>query len=297
MIGPFKQLSDYVEELRRLLHDPNDQYWPVADKIGYINEGIQRRDLDTGQNRVLFPFTLTVGQDIYAFSDLETQNPQPPKGPTAITAGALSQSITVSPAQTAGYNILATSSWGATVTTSLPVAGSFLATFSSAAPTGALLYWQIYGTNVKPNAARVFDTVALILNYNNVRYVLSQLALSVLNQTVRIYVTPYRWVPLAYARYGPQEIIFGPAPSVAYTMEWDCSTTSPPLAYLPDADLLPYPYTIGAAYYAAYLAKLNERQYDEASGFQDLYLNQIRAAVDARAGQVTAMYSAGIVRV
>jgi len=68
--GGTATLADYLAELRRLLHDENDNFWSAADKTAYINAGIQRRDLDSGQNRVLISKTLTAGTALYNFSDL-----------------------------------------------------------------------------------------------------------------------------------------------------------------------------------------------------------------------------------
>src|SRR3990167_2190090 len=68
--GGTATLGDYPAELRRLLHDENDNFWSAADKTAYINAGIQRRDLDSGQNRVLISKTLTAGTALYNFSDL-----------------------------------------------------------------------------------------------------------------------------------------------------------------------------------------------------------------------------------
>ena len=68
--GGTATLADYLAELRRLLHDENDNFWSAVDKTAYINAGMQRRDLDSGQNRVLISKTLTAGTALYSFSDL-----------------------------------------------------------------------------------------------------------------------------------------------------------------------------------------------------------------------------------
>src|SRR5207245_383323 len=71
---PTYALRDYLAELRRLVHDPNDIFWPQADKISNINKAIQRRDLDTGANRQLVTFSLTVGVDTYTFPQIGVAN-------------------------------------------------------------------------------------------------------------------------------------------------------------------------------------------------------------------------------
>lgn len=71
-------LGDYLDELRRLLHDQNaagDVYWETPDLIKDINKALRQRDLWSGGSldyRQAVP--LTIGQDIYSlatlFSDL-----------------------------------------------------------------------------------------------------------------------------------------------------------------------------------------------------------------------------------
>ena len=68
--GQLETLGSYLDDLRRLLHDPNDVYWPLSDKVVYINKGMQARDRDTLANRQHVPFTLTIGQETYTFQDL-----------------------------------------------------------------------------------------------------------------------------------------------------------------------------------------------------------------------------------
>lgn len=290
MIGNFFTLSDYVQELRNLLHDPNDQYWPRAAKAGYINHALRRRDLDTGQNRVQFPFTLSVNVDTYSLFDVASQNPEPPRGPTDIAVGASGTIITLDPVQALGYQVLASPSWTATATVTTALADSFTVTFSSPAPAGAKLYWQLVGGSVKHNGSRIFDIVAMNLLYNNVRVVMGQFSLTELNTSVRQYMPPLSWAPVRWARYGPFGIVVAPAPSMAYVTEWDCSTIGAPLQYDADADLLPYPYTNSVPYYAAYLAKINERQNDEAEAFLNQYNSQVAVAVNQRVGSVPSMY-------
>src|SRR3990167_4203413 len=63
-------LANCRTELRRLLHDPNDDYWSLADKDSAINLGLQRRDLDSGQNRTLVSYTLVAGTDTYTLTTI-----------------------------------------------------------------------------------------------------------------------------------------------------------------------------------------------------------------------------------
>jgi hypothetical protein len=212
--GQLATLAGYLDDLRRLLHDPTDQYWSAVDKTAYINKAIQRRDLETGANRQLIPFTLSANVDTYSFSNL--------------------------------------------------------------------------------GQAQVFDVVGINLIYVAQRIVLDRLSFTRLNAWIRQWsgqIGP----PSAFCRYGPNQVIFGPVPSLGYETEWDCSIYAVPLVNLTDTDPLPYPYTNAVPYYAAFWAKLNERQYDEAEGFKRQYDEQINAAVNSRVAQTPSAYG-GVVR-
>lgn len=207
-------LATHLATLNRYLHDPDNRFWPQTDKIAYVNQAIQYRDLTTGQNRSLIPFTLTAADDTYTFTDLGN--------------------------------------------------------------------------------TRVFDVVGINLIYVGKRIVLDSLSYTELNVNFRVYTSgSYQGYPAAWCRYGLNQVIFGPSPSVAYATEWDCCQVSADLSALADADPLPYPYTEPVPYYAAYLAKLNERQYEEAQGFWEQWRLATNAAVSSRAGQVPTMYPGG----
>lgn len=139
---------------------------------------------------------------------------------------------------------------------------------------------------------RVFDVVGINLLYNGLRLVLDQRSFTKLNAEVRVYSPVWQYAPMAWARYGPATVVFGPAPSIAYTTEWDCCQVSADLT-LSDDDPLPYPYSEIVPYYAAYLAKLNERQYEEARGFWEQYRQMVNAALSSRAGMLPSAYPGG----
>lgn len=64
-MATFSTLSDYLTQLRRLLHDSGDVFWSAAAKTAYINAGMQQRDRDTGMNRTRALVTLTAGTSQY----------------------------------------------------------------------------------------------------------------------------------------------------------------------------------------------------------------------------------------
>lgn len=135
----------------------------------------------------------------------------------------------------------------------------------------------------------VYDVVGIDLVYVSTRIVLDQRSYTELTAQKRPWTT-YQGLPEAWCRYGPASVIFGPTPGSAYTTHWDCCVFSPPLIAVSDTDPLPYPWTQPVPYYAAYLAKMNEGQFDEAADFFRQYREQIDTAMNARVGMLPTAY-------
>lgn len=218
-------LSDYLTELRDLLHDASDQYWSEAFKIRKINRAIQQRDLDTGGIRRLGTFTLTTNQTTYTFTDLSTAFTSP--------------------------------------------------------------------------TANIFDVVSITLLYNGFRILLDTYSYTELVSVpgYLAYTSTYDR-PAAWSRYGDQSVIIAPAPSTTYQIEIDALVYSSPalLAATTDADILAFPYTEPVPWYAAFLCKQNERQYDEAEFFKGEYERAITQINAARTGMTPSMYPRGSTR-
>lgn len=204
-------LAQFLDDLRDLLHDPNDVYWSATQKTKYINQGLVKRDRETGQNRVLISFVTTIGVDTYTFTDLGNEN--------------------------------------------------------------------------------VFDMVGLNLLYQNWRYVMGATSFSELNASIRSYSPPFQWAPVAWARYGPAQFVVAPAPAIAYTLEVDCSQVSPrdSLVNLTDRDPLPAPFDAPVKYWAARMAKYNERAYDEAREFEEMFKAEVSALDANKVGMVPSL--------
>ncbi len=73
--------------------------------------------------------------------------------------------------------------------------------------------------------------------------------------------------PQSWARLGANQIVFGSIPDQAYTTEWDCKVIPNKLVATGDTDPTPYPFSEAVPYYAAYLAKIQQQQYQEAARF------------------------------
>ena len=139
-------------------------------------------------------------------------------------------------------------------------------------------------------STNIFDIVNINLIYNGTRIVLDQMPFTRLNATIRIWSPSFRDRVYAWARYGSNQVVFGPAPSLAYSVELDTCTFHSDIAAADTDDGVPYPYTESVPYYIAYLAKLNERQYDEADSFLDMAQERAVNVTSARVGMVPTQY-------
>lgn len=74
-------------------------------------------------------------------------------------------------------------------------------------------------------------------------------------------------IPEAWAKLGAAQISLGPTPALNYFLEFGCKLIPAPLVATTDADPSPYPFTEPVPYYAAYLAKIEQQEYNEAKNF------------------------------
>ncbi len=211
-------LAQYLDCLRDLLHDPADLYWTAAQKTDYINQGLQKRDRETGQNRTLITFVTTIGTDTYNFTNLGNTN--------------------------------------------------------------------------------VFDLIGMYLIYGNLRIRMGAESMTGLNEKLRWYSPAFTSAPVGFARYGPQQFVVAPAPAIAYTLELDCAQITPKgfLISLTDTDPLPAPFDAPVCYWAARMAKYNERAMDEAREFEDDFNVEINRLDSNKVGMVPSLSGRGIGR-
>lgn len=134
-----------------------------------------------------------------------------------------------------------------------------------------------------------FDINAITLVMGNARYPLGQLPFTELTRNFRQYTTMQSY-PVAWAKLNAFTVYVAPLPSQAYVTTWDVSSYSTPLAVAADTDDLPYPYTEPVPYWAARLAKMDERQYEEAASFEEDFGRLIDDAINMKTGMVPNYY-------
>lgn len=63
-------VTDYITQTRRLLHDASAQFWTDTELIDYINAGRNAVVSDTGCNRILQSYSLVANTESYAYTVL-----------------------------------------------------------------------------------------------------------------------------------------------------------------------------------------------------------------------------------
>lgn len=157
-------------------------------------------------------------------------------------------------------------------------------TFTLTAGTGTYTFSQV-------GSGSIFDVFSIVLIFGQTRAVLDNPSLTDLNIYYRPSRTQNGWTA-GWAKQGPSTVIFGPTPSTAFVTEWDCAVYASPLILTADTDPLPYPYTKPVPFYAAHLAKINERNHaDEAMEFLADYDRELGVATSARVGRIPNAYT------
>lgn len=101
---------------------------------------------------------------------------------------------------------------------------------------------------------------------------------------------PYSWVsanyrmfansqsqPRYWSRVSPTQMVIEPVPSQTYTCEFEVAITPNPLTgALNEVDQIPNPFQSCVQYYAAYKAKINQQQLQEAQMYMGLYMQDVR---------------------
>ncbi len=133
------------------------------------------------------------------------------------------------------------------------------------------------------------DTVLDIINcwliWGNFRKALTEQPLGVVTAGFRGLVT-FNDVPAAFCRYGATQLVIATAPSGNYTIDLDVAVLSVTFTADGDIDPLPYPYTEPVVKYAAYLAKQNQRRFDEANIFYNEAVRALNDIEGSRVGQL-----------
>lgn len=286
-------LSQYTTDLRRLLHDPNGQYYSTADLTAYINEARQKIALDAQCCRLLLsggvitgltlanagsgysnPTLSFVGAGFQAKATI-TQIGGVLQTPTLVYPGwGYVTGATVTIADGAGVNGSVTATTDQSLTT---VAGQEIYTFSTANGL-ATLY---------PGIQQITGVMSVAISWGSMKPMLEQKIWSEFQAYLRSYNTGLQNFPTIWSQYGQGQngtIYLWPIPSTASQMDWDVWCAPIPLVDDTTFEAIPYPWTIAVKFYAAYLAYDNsQRAADSDRMFErwERYMKELRAGVEA----------------
>lgn len=261
-------LNSYVNQVRRLLHDANGSFWGTAELTDDINQARNRIALDTGAVRTLFPFNMSANQESYPYQGALA-------GVTITAAGT---------GYTAAPTVTITGGGGAGATASAAISSGTLSSITitangtgfTAAPT--IGFTGGGGSNATATASimTAFDILNITVNWGNSWITLQYTYFTEFQAKARYYRNmsgqPALWSkgPPATTGGGDYFYIFQ-IPNTTFPCEIDATILPNPLVDDNTMEQLPYPYTDLVQYYAAYLAKFKQQEFNEAANFIRIY--------------------------
>lgn len=274
-------LTSYLTQVQRLLHDASSNFWTTGELTDYINEARKRTVMDTGGYRVLQSIYSSIGWEAYPFGGVTGFN---------VTAGGSAYGVnsTVSiAAPTTGTTATAKPAFSSGVLTGItitnPGSGYTAAPAVTINPVGG-------GSGAAATAyyidANTIDVVNATVYVGQTRNVLARKDWSTFNARGRAWVG-YLGIPGAFAVYSYTTIYFAPLPQINYQFDIDSVVLPPTLVDGTTVEVLPYVFQDCPQYYAAYLAKVKEQSWSEADTFLQRYKQEIMGC--ARAAMTRAL--------
>lgn len=289
-------LADYRTQVRDFLHDPNANFYSVAQVDRWINRG-RRKVAENGRCvRLLPPSTgsiasimVTSGGSAYSSATVEISAPDSPNlGNVQATATAnllagLVVSFTITNAG-AGYVAPAT----ATITgTGTGATGSPALTGRIAATPGQEVYQlaDIASTMdlLTPGLGDLLGVQSVAVSWGGLKPMLAKRDFSWLQAYCRSASMAYTSNPRIWAPYGQGvtgSFYLWPIPYQYGAMEVDCYFSVQDLSNAQTVDLIPAPWNEAASFYAAYLAYYNAQRTDDA---RNMLSEHSRVMMEARA--------------
>lgn len=275
-------LSQYITEVRRLLHDAAGNFWSDSDLTAYINSARERVVRDTGCLRYIRQVNFLQNAETFNLSQL----PNGYLDSVTVTSGGsgyanTAPTVTVSNPSTA-LGVVAeaqavldpTGDYVQYISVTNP--GSGYASAPSITVTGTATATATLAQTPERN----LDTLNVNLYWGNSRVPLLYRPWTQFNAELR-YWQNYIGRPVAYSQYGQGQIYIQPVPDQTYVAELDCVVLPDPLVNDNSVETIIDPYTQPVKYYAAYMAKYQEQSYGEAEIFQAQYAKQVQAVLNS----------------
>lgn len=271
--------TEYLLQVRRLLHDANAQYWTDSELLDDINQARNRIALDSGCIRTLFNFFISAGQEAYPY--------QGAVAAIAVTAAGSGYTASPSLAFSGGGGS------GATATASISngtVSGiTITANGSGYTASPAIAFSGGGGSNATATATimTAFDIMNITTNWGNSWITLAYTYFTEFQAKARFYRNvsgqPAIWSqgPAPSTGGGKWFYIFQ-IPSASYQCDIDATILPNSLVDDTTPEQIPYPYTDCVQYFAAYLAKYKQQEFNEATNFLRIYDELMRRGSAAK---------------
>jgi len=275
-------LSQYITEVRRLLHDSAGNFWTDSELTSYINSARERVVRDTGCLRYIRQVNFLQNAETFNLSQL----PNGYLGSVTVTSGGsgyanTAPTVTISaPASVLGVQ--------ATAQALLDPTGDYVQYISvtnpgsgyTAAPTITMTGSATADGVLATTPERNLDVLNVNIYWGNSRVPLQYRSWTQFNTELR-YWQNYIGRPIAFSNYGQGQIYIQPVPDQIYVAELDTVVLPDPLVNNASVEVIIDPYTQPVKYYAAYMAKYQEQSYGEAEIFQAQYNKQVQGVLNS----------------
>jgi hypothetical protein len=285
-LGPVSAAGTYEFLVADLLHDPQFQRWTQTQVDSYINEARRQLVRDTGALRVLSQSYITQGQEAYSFGQVTgisiTNGGSGYSTPPAVnfTGGGGVGAAATATISGGAVNSITFSSFGASYTSPPAVSFSGGGGSGAAATAGVL---SVY----------VYDLLGVHIYWGTQRYALLWRPFREFSAIWRAFQQQaYQRQPGAWCVYGYNSIFIGPPPDQTYQVEFD--TLQLPVDFVvgdtTTPEVVPSVLQDPIAYYAAYLAKKNSRNFGEAESLLNDYRRVVMECNAAYTGRLPSPY-------
>lgn len=271
--------ADYILQTRRLLHDANANYWSDSELLTNINSARNHIALETGSIRSLFNFYLSASQEAYPFAGA-VGNLTLTSGGTGYTA---TPTVTISGGGGSGASASVTLT-GTTVTGLTITANG--ADYTSA-PTVSFSGGSGGGAAADASVMQALDILNISVNWGNSWITLGYTYFTEFQAKARFYRNT-TGQPAIWSK-GPPPNTSGSdyfyifqIPSTSYQCDVDAVVLPNVLIDDSTVEQLKYPFNDLVQYYAAYLAKFKQQQFDDADGYLRLYERMKKQYIDSK---------------
>jgi len=272
-----QNLSGYITQVRRLLHDANANFYTDQQLTDYINAARARTVRDTGCLR-----SIQVAQSPAPVA--APLNNATATNPTAWVASTPCNLNDFVFSNIFIYQVTLAGTSGTTPppypsgTTNYPPSTQFIDGGCGLTYVGNV---EQIPFSTLPQGANTLDILNVNLYWGNSRVPLNYLPWTDFNARMRFWQN-YIGRPEAFSMYGQNTIYIGPIPDQIYQLEIDTVIlpTDMTLANPTVADTITDPYTTCPQYYAAYSAKYYEQSFGEAEIFKQEYISCARGVLN-----------------